>query len=157
MECVDDTGKKGIDVLFVHLMHQYTAMGYKKFMKLGIHPGQLPVLKILSQEEGASQRELAERIHVKPPTITVTVQRLEKAGMVRRESDWLDQRKSRIFLTDKGRKVVDEILEICRESEEALIGGFSDEELDQLRGYFMRMMENLRQVGGTDEEFSMRE
>lgn len=153
MELFDDMGKKGIDVLFVHLMHQYTTMGYKKFMNLGVHPGQLPVLKILSQEEGASQKELAERIHVKPPTITVTVQRLEKAGMVRREADWLDQRKSRIFLTDKGKEVVDEILEICRESEKALIEGFSEEELDQLRGYFLRMIENLKQIGGTDEEF----
>lgn len=154
MEYSMDDGRNGIDVLFIQLMHQYTVMGYKKFAKLGVHPGQLPVLKVLSRGEGITQRELAERIRVKPPTITVTVQRLEKAGLVRRESDWLDQRKSRIFLTAQGREIVDQMIEICQESEALLIGGFSDKELERLRGYFLRMMENLKQAAGSEEGFS---
>ena len=33
-----------IQVLFMKLIHGYTANGFQKFKDLGVHPGQLPIL-----------------------------------------------------------------------------------------------------------------
>ena len=46
--------------------------------ELGIYPGQIPVLGLLAYKDGLSQREIAEHLRIKPPTVNVTVQRLEK-------------------------------------------------------------------------------
>ncbi len=47
-------------------------------MEIGIYPRQMPIMGLLKEHDGYSQSELAARMHVKPPTVTVTVHRLEK-------------------------------------------------------------------------------
>ena len=58
------------------------------------------VLCALWQEEGLTQTELAERLAVRPATVTNLLQRLERKGLVRRVPDADDQRVSRVFPTD---------------------------------------------------------
>ena len=67
---------------FMRLLHRYTEVNFGRLKALGVHPGQLPFLNIISHREGISQRELAECLHVKPPSVAVTVKRLEKADVI---------------------------------------------------------------------------
>lgn len=157
MECAKDIGENNcvinsINAGFIRLIHSYSSLNYKSFSKLGIHPGQLPMLKIVSDQEGISLRRLADMLHVKPPTVTVTVQRLEKAGIVRREADPSDQRVNRIFLTQKGADMKEEIIRMLDENEKVLTKGFSEDEIRMLQGFFARMDENLVQAGADVEE-----
>ena len=41
-----------IQALLLGLLHQYMVSGFWKFKDLGIHPGQLPILKMLEEKEG---------------------------------------------------------------------------------------------------------
>ena len=70
----------------------------------GAHHGELISLRLLATSEGMSQRDLAETLHLSRPRVTVILQRLEKAGAVRREVDPDDQRITRVFLTAEGRR-----------------------------------------------------
>lgn len=54
---------------FMRLLHRYTEVNFGRLKDMGVHPGQLPFLNIISHKEGISQRELAECLHVKPPTV----------------------------------------------------------------------------------------
>ena len=74
-------GSRSIQACFMRLMHRYTSVNYKRFPEIGIHPGQLAFVKAISEHEGISQRELAEGLHVKAPTVAVAVKRLEKADL----------------------------------------------------------------------------
>ncbi len=65
---------------------------FGQMQELGIYPGQIPVLGLVATEDGLSQREIAKILRIKPPTVNVTVQRLEKAGFLYREADEKDQR-----------------------------------------------------------------
>lgn len=161
MECAKSFGEKRCDenanvntinASFIRMVHMYSALNYRAFSKLGIHPGQLPVLKIVSEQEGISLRELASLLHIKPPTVTVTVQRLEKAGMVRRETDLSDQRINRIYLTEKGAAMKKEMIRLLDENEKILTKGFSKEEIRTLQSFFAKMTENLIQAGADAEE-----
>jgi DNA-binding MarR family transcriptional regulator len=69
----------------------------------GAHPGQAFCLRILARHDGMSQSELAERLHVSRPTVTTMLQRMERAGTVRRVVDPQDQRVTRVHLTEAGR------------------------------------------------------
>lgn len=132
-----------IGTWLIRLMHSYSSANYKKFTELGVHPGQLPVLKGISEKEGINLRTLADTIHIKPPTVTVTVQRLEKAGLVYKQPDADDQRVSRLYLTEKGREVHTELIRLVEENDERMIRGFSPEEIALLRSFLKRMVENL--------------
>lgn len=136
-----------INFCLVRMIHSYTSLSFKKFMELGVHPGQLPVLKNVYENEGISLRELAKKIHVRPPTVTVTIQRLEKAGLVYKKADPVDLRVSRIYLTEEGKNIQIEIKALLDESEQILTQGFSEEELAVLRSYFERIVKNLVEAG----------
>lgn len=143
MEFIEAFEGDNLNVWVIRLMHRYSAVNFKKFMEHGIHPGQLPVLKTVYGHEGISLRDLAMELHVKPPTVTVTVKRLEKAGMVSKKTDPEDLRVSRIYLTEKGKNSMEESLKLLNENAQILTRGFSSEEIDMLCGYFKRMTDNL--------------
>ncbi len=46
----------------------------------------MPILAVLWKEDGCSQKELASQLGVKPPTVTVSIQRLEKIGIIVRKT-----------------------------------------------------------------------
>ncbi|KRQ88055.1 putative HTH-type transcriptional regulator YusO [Caloramator mitchellensis] len=111
--------------------------------KLGLYPGQPPMLFILYKNNGQSQRELAEKLHIKPATTTVMLTRLEKAGLVTRKQDELDQRISRVYLTDKGMEVCEVLKKVMGDLNEECFGNFSDDEKELLRNLLQKMADNL--------------
>ena len=70
--------KSSILTMFMRIDRRFMAKCFGQMQELGIYPGQIPVLGLLAHKDGLSQREIAEKLHIKPPTVNVTVQRLEK-------------------------------------------------------------------------------
>jgi DNA-binding MarR family transcriptional regulator len=132
-----------IDVWVLRLIHQFGSVSFKQFRELGLHPGQIPVLDVIRKNEGVSLREIADQLHIKPPTVTVTVQRLEKAGMVYKKPDEKDQRINRIYLTQQGKNLKDDMRKLVEANRQMMIRGFSEEEQEQLKEYLHRLVENL--------------
>jgi len=60
-----------------------------------------------SMPVGITIRELAERLKIKSPSVTVAVQKLEAKGYVSKMSCMLDGRAIRVQLTRSGRRVVE--------------------------------------------------
>jgi DNA-binding MarR family transcriptional regulator len=69
----------------------------------GLHPGQAMCLRLLSANDGITQRDLAGAMHVARPTVTKMLNSMEKAGLVRRRPDAADARLTRVELTRDGR------------------------------------------------------
>jgi DNA-binding MarR family transcriptional regulator len=70
----------------------------------GGHPGRAIVLGMLAGHDGISQRDLAEKMHLARPTVTIMLQKMEAEGLIERWDDIEDQRLTRIRLTDAGRE-----------------------------------------------------
>lgn len=135
-----------LDSWVVRLIHAYGARNHKRLREFGVHPGQMPVLGLLSRQEGLSLREIADILHIKPPTVTVSVKRLEKSGFIYKKEDEKDQRISRIYMTEAGKALDQEIRHAMAENEQILTSGFSEEEQEQLKQFLWRMTENLKLV-----------
>jgi DNA-binding MarR family transcriptional regulator len=73
------------------------------------HPGQAMCLRLLSVEDGVTQRDVARSLHVAPPTVSKMLSTLEKTGLVERRPDETDQRLTRVYLTAAGRERGDEM------------------------------------------------
>ena len=84
--------------------------------KIGMYPGQPPMLFMLNKKDGQSQKELAETLNLKPATITVMLKRMESANIVLRKPDLKDQRISRVYLTKEGKKLCEEAVHVMKEN-----------------------------------------
>ncbi|WP_219469387.1 MarR family winged helix-turn-helix transcriptional regulator [Nonomuraea rhizosphaerae] len=105
---------------------------------LGLHVGQEFLLNKLWHEDGLTQSELIARLGVEPPTVTKTIQRLERAGFLRRSRDADRPRVSRVWLTDAGRALREPVERIWAELDEELVNGLGEEERELLAGVLER-------------------
>ena len=83
--------EKSLQMLFMEISRHYAGRCFQQIEELEVHPSQMPFIMILSRRDGCSQKEMAECLEIKPPTVNVSIQRLEKSGMVYRKKDEQDQ------------------------------------------------------------------
>ncbi|RUS49233.1 MarR family winged helix-turn-helix transcriptional regulator [Cohnella sp. AR92] len=126
-----------------HVLKDHRAHVDRLIRAYEVYPGQPPLLLRLSDADGLSQRELAESKGVKPATLTVMLQRMEKTGLIRRAADEKDQRVTRVRLTDKGREAAEAVRHAINEVEARSFEGFLPEEKLLLRRFLLQMMDNL--------------
>ncbi len=67
------------------------------------------VLFRLRQQEGLSQVDLADVLELQPISLVRLLDRLVEHGLVERRHDPKDRRANRLFLTDRGRQLVDDL------------------------------------------------
>jgi DNA-binding MarR family transcriptional regulator len=70
--------------------------------KLGLSRAQVALLGSVVQAPGCSLQELADRLALSPPTVSVSIRRLEEAGLVTRCPNPEDKRAWQFHLTDAG-------------------------------------------------------
>lgn len=133
-------------MLLLKASHMYFANNYEQLAAKGLHPGQIPMLRLLSKKGGLSQREIAQAFHVKPPSVAVSIRRMESAGLLVRTADEKDQRVTRISLSTKGWETEKEIREIFKRNQELLFRGFTDSEECLLRRFLLQMIENMEDM-----------
>lgn len=118
--------------------------------ELRLHPGQEAVLKALAGRDGWTMSELAGHLGVQPPTVTKMVTRLAAYGFVMRQTSELDGRLARVFLTETGRAMVDDIDRVWKRLEKEALAGFDDKEKKRLRKLLRRLEKNLLAANGVD-------
>jgi len=98
---------------------------------------------VLSLAGEMSQRELAERLNLTPPSITAAIQKMEKMDYIKRTPDPHDQRVLRLSLTEKSRAYLEHIKEVSRQIEERIYKGMNTEEKLLLRRLLTQVRDNL--------------
>lgn len=84
--------------------------GQRLFRPHGLSVAQYNVLNVVCEAEaGLSQRELSEDLVVDSSNVTGLVDRMEKAGWVKRTDNPTDRRAYRIVPTSAGRKLWEEV------------------------------------------------
>ena len=75
----------------------------------GTTRAQWVVLFRLRAQEGLSQVDLAEVLELQPISLVRLLDRLVEQGLLERRHDPRDRRANRVFLTEAGRRLVDEL------------------------------------------------
>ncbi len=135
----------------------------RMFAREDMHPAQAMCLRTLSAEDGISQSDLADILHVSRPTVTTMLQKMEAAGVIERRDDAHDARLTRIYLTDAGRAMGRRFHALFAESIGASVGQMPDDDrrelvrlLDDLNAHVRRAIEaydgaDTEGKGGTAE------
>ena len=143
MICKNDDS---LQSLFLKTTHMYFGRAYDALREMDVHPRQVPMLHLLGKKEGLSQREISQEMKIKPPTVAVSIKRMEKSGLIIRRTDEKDQRMSRIYLSQKGRELTENVQKMVEDSENAIFRGFSESEICLMKRFFKQMIENLEQT-----------
>ena len=85
----------------------------RRIAHLEITPDQFTVMRTLLENEGVTQRELTHLMSSDPNTIASLLDRMEKAGIVQRQSHGKDRRARRLSLKRAGRIKYEEARQIA--------------------------------------------
>ena len=88
----EEKREEDLQNLFVRLTHLYYKKAFALVKDFGIHPKQVPLVGLVFCREGISQKEISPALRISPPTVAVSIKRLEKAGIIERRADEKDQR-----------------------------------------------------------------
>lgn len=84
-------------------------MEYETMKAGGLTNSQFAVLEVLHSKGDLKICDIIEKILTTSGNITVVIKNLEKEGLVRKYSDVEDKRSMLISITDKGKKIMDDI------------------------------------------------
>jgi MarR family transcriptional regulator, organic hydroperoxide resistance regulator len=102
---IDSGGREGAVRVWFRLVRLETRMRVavsESLRKIGLSVPQCDVLTTLTEKQGVSQQDLAQRLYVTKGNISGLIDRLALAGLVERRSIAGDKRQHAIFLTDSG-------------------------------------------------------
>lgn len=121
---------------------------------LGLTRPQWRTLVFLARSEGINQSGLADMIEVERMTLGRMIDRLEAADLVERRPDPNDRRVHLLYLTDRARPILDEMVVIANELHDEAMDGLSEADRRTLRSLLTVIKSNLtaRQAGnGADK------
>lgn len=115
-------------------------------------PAQWNALNQLEHSGPLSQRRLADLLHREPATITRSIDKMERAGLVARVADPHDRRANLITLKPEASELLSRIQPAAAQAAVATQGDLSDEEVALLISLLDRVYENcsnlLEEHGG---------
>lgn len=142
-----------VQMLLHQTMHLYTQYIIQLMEPSQLKPSHAGILFILNERGPCSQRELADMINVRPPSVTVALQKLERLGYIEKQPDTKDQRIVRIQISEKGKVCIAEAGNVIHKVEGVLFKNISAEEKMLMRRLIMQMRENLL----SEKEFRMKD
>ncbi|MCC8163803.1 MAG: MarR family transcriptional regulator [Lachnospiraceae bacterium] len=97
-----------------------------------LYSNEVHTLKLIAENEGLNQNELAEKTYRRKGTVSVTVDKLESKGLIEKRVDLEDRRRSCLFVTEKGRLVHEKHADYDNEIYKKMRAGIkvTDEQLD---------------------------
>ena len=113
--------------------------------ELGFPSGYRHMLIYLAHHDGVGQYELAKCSHLTAPTVSGTLQKMEKDGFIERRPDETDQRQMRVYLTPMGKDLERQTKEKADETELLAMSCLSDREKGELKDYLLRIYSRMQE------------
>lgn len=126
--------------LFGIVLQHYYATLNERLRPFGLSAGQAPIMLRLAAGQNVTQESLARHFHVDKGAVARAARRLEEGGFIRRETDPVDRRAVRLFLTGEGERVVPEFARFGSEWEDTVTAGLDADEQAMLRSLLDRMV-----------------
>jgi DNA-binding MarR family transcriptional regulator len=100
------------------------------------------VLQALWETDGLSISDLGERAQLEKSTMTSLIDRMEAAGLVRRDDHPTDRRAYRICITPRGRELEEKLDQVVTEAYTRLTRGIPEKDLQTATAVLKNIMTN---------------
>jgi DNA-binding MarR family transcriptional regulator len=100
----------------------------------GVTISQWVIMNLLWHKEGLSQVDIQESLSIEGSTVSGLLQRMQKAGLIRKAPDPQDGRVTRVFLTERGKSLEEALnAEAEQVNRKAMQGLSADEQMFLIR------------------------
>ena len=103
------------------------------------------ILYVLWQQDGVPIKTISETCGLAITSLTTMLERMERQGLLRREPDSRDKRKTLLFLTDKARALKADYDAVSDQMGTLYYQDFTDDEVRQFEEYLQRIQRNLEE------------
>lgn len=124
----------------------------KRLEKFKLSTGIYPYLLILNENEGISQNEISRELNVDKAMSARTVRKLIELGYIKKRENKEDIRAYKLFLTDKGRKIIPEIRKVINNWIDILVEGCSEEEKEIGINFLDKVLFNAQKYKANDKK-----
>ncbi len=139
-ECREDS----LGRLIYFTAQDMTNFAEKILKPYGLTLEQFHLLKNMDMDAGISQRQLGEVANKTPANITRMLDRMEAKSLVVRRDDPADRRASLVYLTDKGKTLVEEVFGEFNSYSAGMLLGISGDEQQIAKEVLTKMAVNLQ-------------
>jgi len=117
---------------FVRLQQRLSTAVAGELRTIGLSIPQFDVLSTLTEREGMTQQELAERLYVTKGNVSGLIDRMVDAGLVERRPIPGDRRSHALHLTARGRELAEQGIALQRSYVEATLGRLAPDDVAEL-------------------------
>lgn len=110
------------------------------------------LIGLISRHDGASARELAEYMDIRPSSLSEMLGRLEEKGEIIRVKDETDARITRIHLSEKGKEKIQKEDDYHKARRELFLEWLTPEEQETLKAICKKLIENYENLAQQEEE-----
>lgn len=103
----------------------------------------IEILGLLSRNNGINQQEIGNKVSKDKSSITYLINGLVKRGLVERIADKNDKRNKQIFLTSKGKQVIETVYPWALDLYKKAAGDLHEDEISQMLFLVKKMTANL--------------
>ena len=128
----------------IHDVSRLRRSAFDRCLKpLNVTRSQWWVLAYLSREDGMTQSQLAEELDLGKVAVGGLIDRLEKAGLLRRDADPSDRRVNRVFLEPKSKQLIARMRKVSHKLNQQILEGLADVNLESTAVTLDAMKRNL--------------
>jgi len=122
-----------INEYLAHLLVQANRRVNRELSLEGITLEHWRALKIISDRDGVTMRELSEELMQNFPTLTKIIDKMVQEALVYRRPDEVDRRKVRLYMSDKGSAVLQQQNGRLNEHQTKIEDAYGSEEAQMLK------------------------
>lgn len=115
-------------------------------------PGAHLVLSFLAVKDGITQLELVNATHLRAPSVSAILKKMEEEGIVSRLRDEKDARAVRIFLTEYGKEIDREHIKYIKTLDSGALAGLSESEQETLMTLLTVIRNNLMKENEAEKQ-----
>lgn len=115
----------------------------RQVSSLGVTRSQWTMIVVVARNPGATQRVVAEALEMSEASAGRLIDRLCAEGLLERRERYDDRRARAVYLTRAAEPLLDKLAKVGREGEQGVFCGFSEEEMEALKGYLDRIYNNV--------------
>jgi DNA-binding MarR family transcriptional regulator len=116
-----------------------------------ITPEQWTVLNRLYEQEGITQKDLAQKVGKDQTNVTRILDQLERKALIKRTRNEKDRRSFLAYVTKKGKTLIETLLPIEEEVLTIALENISEEQISLLKQILAKITENINRHVGREQ------
>ncbi|MDE1185422.1 MAG: MarR family transcriptional regulator [Pantoea sp.] len=134
---------KPLNEYLAHLLVQANRRVNRQLSLEGITLEHWRALKVIADQDGVTMRELSDELMQNFPTLTKIIDKMVLEALVYRRPDEQDRRKVRLYISDKGKAVLEQQNSRVNDHQDKLEDAYGSDEAQMLK----QMLEQFLKAG----------